>query len=438
MRTCTSGVIVCLLAAAVSAGPLNPPAGAVAPAFKTLSEVEPRIAVNSTNTPNGGATSLYVISQPGSYYLTGNVTATAIGNAIQITANNVTLDLNGFTVNGFAGSGVPALLIIGDGAGGASNARGNVTVRNGTVRGVGGAGVNSSANHALEVRLIDVTARGCTGSGFAVEHGTVLERCAAYGNTGAGFILGSGCVATGCVARGNTGNEWDMQSNNVLTACVAENTGTSGYGFSMTDGNTLTGCVASGSSVDAGFSMNMGNTLMNCSSRLNGGSGFAGGAAGNTLTGCTGSDNGAHGFSFTGCTTITGCNGFSNTQHGLLVTNGSIVTGCAFNGNGSDGMRISNNCVATNNACSLNAGSGILATSPGNRIEGNTVVGNGSGITVPGGCVVVRNTASKNPSSGSVGVNDFVLTGSNAVGQIFDVSAGATITTGNSFANFKY
>ena len=40
----------------------------------------------------------YVISQPGSYKLSGNLTASVNAFAIQIAANNVTLDLNGFTV----------------------------------------------------------------------------------------------------------------------------------------------------------------------------------------------------------------------------------------------------------------------------------------------------------------------------------------------------
>src|SRR5437868_1893082 len=54
------------------AGPLNPPAGPVAPSYKTLTEVEPRIAVNATNTPGNSAYS-YRITQQGSYYLTGDV-----------------------------------------------------------------------------------------------------------------------------------------------------------------------------------------------------------------------------------------------------------------------------------------------------------------------------------------------------------------------------
>ena len=58
----------CVVAAATMvsfAGPLDPPAGPVASTYKTLTEVEPRIAINATNTP-GDADSIYKVTQPGS------------------------------------------------------------------------------------------------------------------------------------------------------------------------------------------------------------------------------------------------------------------------------------------------------------------------------------------------------------------------------------
>jgi len=69
-------VVVAATGGTASAGDLNPPPGPVAPTMKSLSEVEPRIAINATNTP-GDADSLFKITQPGSYYLTGNITGVA-------------------------------------------------------------------------------------------------------------------------------------------------------------------------------------------------------------------------------------------------------------------------------------------------------------------------------------------------------------------------
>ncbi|HYC99633.1 MAG TPA: hypothetical protein VEB22_00270, partial [Phycisphaerales bacterium] len=57
--------IAALASRRAEAGPLVPPAGAVAPTAKPLGELEPRTAVNATNTP-GNLTNVYRITQPGS------------------------------------------------------------------------------------------------------------------------------------------------------------------------------------------------------------------------------------------------------------------------------------------------------------------------------------------------------------------------------------
>ncbi|HZJ13677.1 MAG TPA: hypothetical protein VFD27_01440, partial [Chthoniobacteraceae bacterium] len=79
------------LSTALAQGPLTPP-GAPAPTMKTLDQIEPRTAINSTNTP-GDDDSLFKITQPGSYYLPGNITGVATKHGIEITASDVTLDL---------------------------------------------------------------------------------------------------------------------------------------------------------------------------------------------------------------------------------------------------------------------------------------------------------------------------------------------------------
>ncbi len=74
------------------------------------------------------------ISQAGSYRLTGNLTVPdANTTAISVTADNVTVDLNGFSILGPTGAGT------GRGVSGVGFS--HTTVRNGTVQGVGEDGI---------------------------------------------------------------------------------------------------------------------------------------------------------------------------------------------------------------------------------------------------------------------------------------------------------
>ena len=96
---------------AVLAGSLEAPA----PAMKTFQQSGPRTPIRGS----GPVT----IATPGSYYLTSNINVTGTTGVI-ITASNVTLDLNGFTI---AGSQDNFGVVMG------SNTL-HVVVRNGTIR----------------------------------------------------------------------------------------------------------------------------------------------------------------------------------------------------------------------------------------------------------------------------------------------------------------
>src|ERR1700761_393464 len=89
-----AAVFFARIATVASQGSLTPP-GPPAMIMKSLDQVEPRTAINSTNTP-GDADSTYKITQPGSYYLTENLTGTSGKVGIEIAANDVSLDLMGF------------------------------------------------------------------------------------------------------------------------------------------------------------------------------------------------------------------------------------------------------------------------------------------------------------------------------------------------------
>jgi len=202
-----------LVTGKAKAGPLNPPAGPITSTGKTLTEVEPRIAVSSANTP-GDASATYRITQRGSYYLTGNVLGEASKNGISINASNVTLDLMGFEVRGVVNS------LDGINMSASSNA---IVVRNGLVSNWGGYGVrtrmDAGALEDLQCQLngqwgIDNTdgfstrVTRCSGSfngagGIRMPRGALVESYVAYGNTGNGFQIDLGSTIVNCIARNN-------------------------------------------------------------------------------------------------------------------------------------------------------------------------------------------------------------------------------------------
>ena len=58
---------------------------------QTIDEAEPRTPISSLP---------YIITQPGSYYLTSDLTMTTDVNGITVDANHVTIDLMGFSLIG--------------------------------------------------------------------------------------------------------------------------------------------------------------------------------------------------------------------------------------------------------------------------------------------------------------------------------------------------
>ncbi|MBI5288555.1 MAG: right-handed parallel beta-helix repeat-containing protein [Chloroflexi bacterium] len=85
--------VVASMTGVVSGGPLDPPG----PPAPILPQVEPRSPIP----PVGwDGTFPITISQPGSYFFTRSVTTNGANHGIEITASDVSIDLNGFTLRG--------------------------------------------------------------------------------------------------------------------------------------------------------------------------------------------------------------------------------------------------------------------------------------------------------------------------------------------------
>ena len=389
-------------AALLAFGPLNPPGGPVAPTAKPLAEIEPRIAISATNTPgdNDATPSLFKISQPGSYYLTGNITGVVGKHGIEIASSGVTLDLNGFDLAGVAGMGN----FIGVFATG--NAVNNITIRNGSLRDWGGAGIDLSSSGAVNCSIVDVRAAGNAGRGVAVFTGCSISGCVANANLGIGIVTSVGCVVSGCAAYDNTGS---------------------------------------------GFSLGSGCTISGCSAYSNDASGIVT-ASGATITGCSAYSNTLNGIDTSVACTIASCAAYSNSGIGIDTSNGCVISGCTARSNTLDGIRVSSSCIVTGNACSANGngagdGAGIHATGSDNRIEGNTCGLADRGIDIDAsGNLIIRNSCSGNTTDWDIAAN-------NTYGPIIDrripapiastpavvgTSATSTLGTTDPNANFTY
>ncbi len=255
---CLAGATLALIAVAVHAGPIDPPSGPVAPTAKPLSEIEPRIAINAANTP-GDAASLFRITQPGSYYLAGNITGISGKHGIVIAAEGVTLDLNGFDLAGVPGMGGFSAIALPN-----NTFPRTISIRNGSVRGWGDSGI--ALSNASSASITDVRAAANGSHGIVLGTGAIVSRCTAESNNGWGILCSNGSALTNCTALNNTVGGLSAQAGAVITGCnVSHNTGIGIFG---SNSSTVTGCTAY-SNTGSGISVDTGCTVSNCTTGSN-------------------------------------------------------------------------------------------------------------------------------------------------------------------------
>jgi hypothetical protein len=306
-------------------GALTPPA-APAPTFKTLQQVEPRTPI--TNLP-------VTISVPGSYYFITNLTGAA-GDGIHINVGDVTLDLNGFALIGGTGAGI--LL---------PNPVSNVRIRNGTVRGWGGAGI--SAGNGSNCRFEALLSSGNGGDGIRGGARTLILGCVAQANGAVGLASGSDSVMRDCTATGNTNG---IVVTGVITGCTANDN--AARGISLGSSTVASDCGAFNNGTEGIFCNGSGSVIRNCSAVFNTGDGI-------------------HAFA--------------------------------------DIVILANMCDSNGQGAGTGAGIHIMTggAGTGSRIEGNNVTDNDTGIDVDNaGHLIIKNSAQGNTTDYSIAAGNRV------------------------------
>jgi parallel beta-helix repeat protein len=235
-------------------GNLTPP-GAPAPTMKSLDQIEPRTPVDAIHTP-GNSSVKFVITQPGSYYLTTNIVGASGDQGIIIQANNVTLDLKGFSLLGNPDS-FSAITV--------SSGYHNVIVRNGLFNGWS-EGVTVSGNNVTLEQLtvsgsflglycddsaMNVTIKNCTvtdssANGITIGNNSLVSGCLTAsnasdgifvsGSVGGNVISGNNCVGNDTSGGLNAGGIIVQSSNNRIEDNHVTGTASSGYGIAILSG----------------------------------------------------------------------------------------------------------------------------------------------------------------------------------------------------------
>jgi hypothetical protein len=142
----------------------------------------------------------YVISQPGSYKLSGNlITTDPNKNVIMIAADHVTLDLGGFSILGPTDCAGSIIRCTSDGTGSGiitDSVRFNITIRNGTIQGMGSIGIQLSGDSHL-VELMHIRSNGFTGIAIVSSTdlgGSIAQNNTVQRNAGNGIVVNVGSV----------------------------------------------------------------------------------------------------------------------------------------------------------------------------------------------------------------------------------------------------
>ena len=251
---------------------LTPP-GAPAPVLRSLDQIEPRTPISEP----------CIITQPGSYYLTGNITTTSYG--ITIRTNNVTLDLMGYTLSGDRGASDYGIWVDGS----STAIRSGVCIRNGTVS-TFGYGVLLGNARGCRLENIACTTNLNHGIYLRGDSGickdNILRHCLSIAN-GFGIVLGA--TSSGAC------------EGNRITDCLVERNGAygvilNGNGGSCTFNEVLSSVIRdnknNGVFMDGSFSgFCFGNTIRNCLINNNGQNGvdmqaYQGTCSGNRIINC--------------------------------------------------------------------------------------------------------------------------------------------------------
>lgn len=332
------------------------------------------------------------ISVSGSYRLVSDVTMTAGVMAINISAANVTFDLGGHTIGGFAGNNSDGIF----------SSQQGVVVMNGTVIGFGDSGIQVQGTRCV-VRDVHVTGCNITGGNAAINVGItgVVENCNASENDAAsgivrGILAGDSARIVNNIVNGNSaGAGGAIAITSGSDSIIADNviTDNSGTTAGAVDG-IFAGfrCIVRGNKVSNNDNAGTGEVrgIVASSGALIEGNTISNHTTGTTATGSTkGIATGGSTVIGNDCSGNSAGAGSNGSAVGIDGGTGSVIRNnrCDQNngaGTGtSSGISVLGSCRVEGNHCRSNTGGaashGIRVTQTANLIIGNSTTGHSDG-----------------------------------------------------------
>lgn len=391
-------------------GPLVPP-GPPAASMKTLNEIytlESTMNIKLNNTePRTPIFALpHVITNSGSYYLTSGMTISSATNGIEIRAHNVTVDLQGFTLDG---NDIGARGIY------TPSAEWNgICIKNGILRRWTEEGIRVTGYNA---HVSDITVECGRDTGIYLGDAAIVQNCTVQSNhptgPGGGIFTLEGCLIQNCTVCDNTGdmNLYALRAGacSAIEHCASlRNQAPDGlcYGIYTDDGSVIRGCTAREiAAVDHtcyGIHAGRSGMITDCSA---------------TEISATGNGNMMAIYGQSG-SMIKNSTAYNNTLEtgtygaGIFCSADGTVIHCASHSNDVSGIHLGNGCLAMQNNILDNPQYGIRVFGDYCQVKDNTLVNNGVGIYTDSGttgCVIVCNTAMNNNTNYDVNASDHIM-----------------------------
>lgn len=195
------------------------------------------------------------ISARGSYRLTGNIgfNSTLGGpsqNFIEITADDVQLDLAGFSIRCsslLTGSPCPRGTVVGIDV---ANVSDRVRIHNGTIFGMPHDGVSAESSDSLQIEGLTVTSVG--GDGISAGGNARIERCTVSGSGQDGIDAFSGAIVMHNNVEQNAQDGIAVWADSIVSHNVSRNNG--GVGIEASSGSLIEGNTVVNNQIGIGLS----------------------------------------------------------------------------------------------------------------------------------------------------------------------------------------